>query len=147
MERVENIKLFDRNQSVLADQLKNSPKRAAVEPAILAEFERVKDKYKTKKGHSRRTWFEGTLRDVATDVGLFSEYELLQRQLSGAVHSSPLTLADGAAYCDFLLLDLAWQFSFRVLGKFAEFKEVELDELELQFVDRTSGNVFDQLQP
>ena len=143
VERHGAITLFDKNPTALAGRIKASPKRIQAEPAIEKEFQQVKAKFLTDDGKLRRHWYRGSLRDLAKDVGLEPEYELLQKQLSGAVHSSPLFLKDGPVYTDFLLLDLSWRFSFRVLGKFAEYKGVTLDPTEEQMVQESFGNIFD----
>jgi hypothetical protein len=143
VERYVAISLFDKNPTAIANVVKTSPKRKVAEPAIECEFQRVKSKFLTKKGEPRRCWYQGNLRDIAKQVGLESEYELLQKQLSGAVHSSPLFLKDGSIYTGFLLADLSWRFSFRVLGRFAEYKGVALDEIEQDMVKDSSKNIFD----
>ena len=42
----------------------------------------------------------------------------------------------------FLLLDLAWRFSFRVLGRFAAFSGVALDKQESELVCNAEATVF-----
>jgi hypothetical protein len=103
----------------------------------------VRVKFENAKGNLRNHWFpEKNLREIARAVGRESEYEILQKQLSGAVHSSAFTLKNGSPYKGFLLSDLAWRFSFRVLGKFAEYVQIELDE-ELPLIRSAEDNVFE----
>jgi len=139
----EAVRLFDKSPTVLAAKVKNSPKRPQGEPAIQKEFEQVESKFLTKKGGLRQAWYPGTLRNLAKHVGLDTEYELFQRQLSGAVHSSPLSLKDGPIYTGFLLVDLSFRFSFRVLGRFAEYKDVGLEAFEKQMIQDSMRNIFD----
>ena len=70
------------------------------------------------------------------------EYELLQKHLSGVVHSSCYALKEGPLVRGFLLADWAWRFSFRILGKFAEYLNVVLEEHEAEFVGAATENVF-----
>jgi hypothetical protein len=143
VERWEAIGLFDKSPTTLAAKVKGSPKRLQAEPAIKERFEHVKATFLTRRGGLHDVWYRGKLRDLARAVDLEAEYELLQRQLSGAVHSSPLFLKDGPAYDGFLLLDLCWRFSFRVLGKFAEYKGVGLDQFEKELIKNSGRNIFD----
>lgn len=63
---------------------------------------------------------------MAKSVDLEEEYELLQSQLSGAVHSSIHAVRQGAIIPEQHLVVTAWQFVLRVLGKFAEHKGIDL---------------------
>lgn len=147
VERHTEIELFDQNPTVLARKLKTSAKRAQAEPEIDTEFQRVRSTFLNSRGKLRRAWYAGSLRELAKEVGFESEYEILQRQLSGAVHSSPLALKDGPRYPARFVLRLAWHFSYRVLGRFADFKGVSLDEHERQVVDISFKNVYDHALP
>jgi hypothetical protein len=142
VERVTTVQLFEKNPTDLANRIASSPKREQAEPAIQQEFARVRAAYLDKNGKPARTWYKGNLRALAIAVEIETEYEILQRQLSGDVHASPLSLKHGPFYRGFILRDLAWRFSFRVLGKFAEYKEVTLDEAEEQFISLSQRNVF-----
>jgi hypothetical protein len=105
VERKRRIELMDTSSTGLAKWISGSPKRPGAEPGINTRFSEVKPKYMTRKGKIRDTWYPGTLRDLAEATGLESEYELMQRLLSGVVHSSPLTLKEGPFVRDFLLMD------------------------------------------
>jgi hypothetical protein len=143
IERREAIRRIDKNPTFLAKRIKNSPKRPKAEPEIEERFNQVKCHFLKRKGQLRWTWYEGNLRTLAQEVGFETEYELLQKQLSGAVLSWPMDLKDGPIFSGFLLLDLAWRFSFRVLGKFAEFKGAILSKDEQEMVRDSFGNIYD----
>ncbi len=95
------------------------------------------------KGKLKRNWYGNDLRDIAELIGRDTEYEILQKLLSGPVHSSSLALKNGPQFKGYLLLDLAWTFSFRVLGQFAEYVKVELDDAERQLIAHSNENVFE----
>jgi hypothetical protein len=143
IERWEAIALFDKSPTAVGTKVKDSPKRLQAEPAIKERFEQVKPAFMTNKRQLHKVWYRGNLRAIAKAVDLETEYELLQRQLSGAVHSSPLFLKDGSFYNAFLLVDLSWRFSFRVLGKFAQHEEVGLGHIEKEMIEGASRNIFD----
>jgi hypothetical protein len=135
--------LLDKNPTFLARQITSSPKRAAAEPAYDLEFNRVQAKFLDRKGKLRENWYVGNLRDLATEVNLEAEYELLQKWLSGFVHSSAFALRSPPSFDGFLLSNWAWQFSFRVLGKFAEYAGVQLSEEESGLIRISTQNIFD----
>ncbi len=143
VERKRRIELMDSSSTDLAKRISDSPKRPSSEPRIETRFNEVKGKYETKKGKMRRDWYPGTLRDLAKAADLEPEYELMQRFLSGVVHSSPLTLKEGPLVRGFLLMDWHWRFAFRILGAYADHKGIALDETEQGLVDAARQNVFD----
>ena len=142
VERKSTIPLFDSSPTCLAQQISKSPRRAGTEPTIDTRYASVCPKFKNAKGQLRDHWYEGRLRDLAKAVNLESEYEILQKQLSGTVHSSADALQDQPAYPEYVLLSLAWTFSFRVLGKFAEYAQVTLDRYEGELVRLSESNIF-----
>ena len=142
VERMKRIGLFDASDTDIAKHFSSSPKRPEAEPAIKQRFDAVKDRFMTKKGELRDYWYRGSLRDLAKASGLEGEYELIQRLLSGVVHSSPLTLRDGPFLTRFFLLDCQWRFAFRILGVYAEYKGIELDETETALIGDARANVF-----
>src|SRR4051812_10845826 len=125
VEHKQFVRLIDTNPTYLANKLSQSSKRAMVEPAIEQKFESVRGKFENDKGKLRNHWYPASLREIASAIGRESEYEFLQKQLSGAVHSSAFSLKNGVPYERFLLIELAWRFSFRVLGRFAEYAQIE----------------------
>ena len=143
VERKRRIELLDSSGTDLAKRISGSPKRPAAEPEIEKRFNAIKVNYQTKAGKIRETWYPGTLRDLARTAGLEPEYELMQKSLSGAVHSSPLTLKEGPFVKDFLLMDWHWRFAFRILGAYADYKKVALDKTEQGLVESARQNVFD----
>ncbi len=80
---------------------------------------------------------------IAKDVGYESEYKLIQKFLSGAIHSTPLTIKNGPLVHGFFLIDCSWHFAFRILGAYAEYKRVDLDEVETYLIESARKNVFD----
>jgi len=143
VEKKKAIELFDAKRTHLSRRISQSARRPKAEPAIEQEIQRVRPKYENSTGKLRGHWYKGSLRDVAAAVGLEAEYEILQKQLSGAVHASAYTLKDGPYYRGFLLMALAWRLSFRVLGSFAEYSEIQLDEPERELVGMSSTSIFD----
>lgn len=142
VERKERINLMDASRTDIAKHVSGSPMRPEAEPEIKKQFDAVKDQFTTKKGKLRDRWYPGSLRDLATETGLEPEYDLMQRFLSGVVHSSPLTLKEGPFVRGFLLMDWYWRFAFRVLGAYATYKQVELDETENGLIEMARTNIF-----
>jgi hypothetical protein len=81
VEKVNSIALFDRSPTGLGKHVAQSPRRAAVEPAIQAEFQRVQGQFTNSKGRLRAHWYEGQLDTLAKALGLEAEYTIMQRQL------------------------------------------------------------------
>lgn len=142
VERMRRIEIMDASGTSLARQVSGSCKRAKAEPAIKKRFDDVKGKYLTKKGRVQNKWYSGTLCDLAKATDLEMEYDLMQKFLSAVVHSSPLTLTEGPFVRGFLLVDWHWQFAFRVLGAYAEYKGIALNQTETDLVVSSSKNVF-----
>jgi len=142
VERMRRIDLMDDSGTDVAKHFSGSPKRPKAEPEIKKRFDAVKAPFMTKKNKPRNTWYPGSLRDLAKASNLESEYDLVQRFLSGVVHSSPLTIKEGPIVRGFLLMDWSWRFAFRILGAYAEYKKVTLEETEKALVDSARKNVF-----
>ena len=142
VERKRRIDLMDASETNLAKHVSGSSKRPKAEPAIKGRFDAVKPKFTTKRGKPRETWYPGSLRDLAKASGVESEYELMQKFLSGVVHSSPLTLSEGPIVRGVLLRDWHWRFAFRILGAYAEYKAVTLDKTETDLIGSARTNVF-----
>jgi hypothetical protein len=143
VEKKDAIQVFDNSPTCFGQRISQSPRRVGAEPAIDREYARVCPKFKNAKGKDRDRWYKGSLRDLAKATDLESEYEILQKQLSGTVHSSAYALQEKSAYEGYVLMNLAWKFSFRVLGKFAEYAQVALDEHESELVSWSQLNSFD----
>jgi hypothetical protein len=94
------------------------------------EFQRVEAQYRTKNGKRWNKWYQGGLCDLAHKVGLRDECEFLQGILSGAVHSSFLTL-HGPVVFGRHLLTYAWTFVLRVYGRLLEYHGIPFDEAGL----------------
>jgi hypothetical protein len=144
IEKVRLMSLFDKQANGFAKRMAQSPRRTSAEPAILAEHGQVMQKYGYDKlKEPPKNWFKGSLRDVAKAVGYEAEYELLQKQLSGVVHSSFLAIEQMPGYEANHVVGLYWIFAFRVLGKIAEHAGVQLDATEQKLVERSVGSIFD----
>lgn len=138
-------KLFERNPTRLAQALRESPHRLARADEREANFQRLRTRYLTRDGKKERgDWYAGNLRDLARAVGLESEYEILQKDLSGAVHSTPTALLAGASFSgtDQLLL-LGWKLMFRVLGRMATHHGAPLSTEHVELVQDAMGNIYD----
>lgn len=138
-------KLLEGNSTALAQALLKSPKRAEGEAAREENYQRLRPKYLTRKGKDvRRNWYPGSLRELAREVGLESEYEILQRDLSGAVHSSPTALLAGASFSEpqHLLL-VGWRLMFRVLGRIAQHHGAPLGDEHEEIVRDAMANLYD----
>ena len=142
VEKKKAIQLFDKSPTALGKRISESPQRASVEPAIEQEIERVRPSFENAKGKLRNHWYDGSLRDLAKAVGFEAEYELLQKHLSGVVHSSAYALKEGMPIQGFLLMAFTWRFSFRVLGQFAANTQITLDDDERGLVRLSDANVF-----
>lgn len=142
LERKVRITTMDTNATDLAQHVSKSPKRSASEKEIDEKFLRVKEQFTTKKGKLVDHWYPGTLRDLAREVGYEDEYEIMQRQLSGVVHSSPLTLIEGPFLRGPSLSYSYWVFAFRVLGSLAEHARISLSETEQRIIDSSKRNIF-----
>lgn len=138
--------LLERNSTQLAQTLLRSPRRAEGEAEREVNFQRLRPKYLTKDGKRlRRDWYEGNLYDLAREVGLESECEILQRDLSGAVHSTPAALLAGASFSEpeHLLL-VGWKLMFRVLGRIAQHHGASLEPEHEEIVRDAMTNLYDR---
>ncbi len=138
-------KLLERSPTQFARTLLQSPRQAAGEAAREENFQRLRPNYLTRKGELRADWYPGTLRELAEAVALASEYEILQRILSGAVHSTPTALLAGLTFSnsEHLLL-IAWRIMFRVLGRIAQHHRVPLAAQHVELVRAAMKNLYDQ---
>lgn len=137
--------ILERNPTRLARTLLQSPKRGTGEAARDANFRALRPKYLTRDGKKvRGNWYVGTLRDLARAVGLESEYEIFQKDMSGAVHSSPTALLAGPSLSkgeQFVLL--AWKLGFRVLGQIAIHHGAPLSKEYQELVRNSMSNMYD----
>jgi hypothetical protein len=140
IEHWQRIKLADRNDTAVARHIRNSPRRSKAEPQLKEAYERVKHKYLTKgrgkrEKKIRKNWYPGTLCELAGESKLVPEYEWIQKMLSGAVHSSPWTLKEGTMIEPYLLTSWHFSLAFRILGAYATYMDVSLNEDEQSLVD------------
>jgi hypothetical protein len=145
VEKMVTIKLFDKRATDMSRKVSTSPKRSAVEPALLTEYDRVNKKHCWDLMKlPPKNWYKGSLRDVAKAVGYEAEYELLQKQLSAIVHSSYSGLQGTQTYTGPHIMLMYWHFAFRILGRMSEFAGIELTNDEQGLVDNARRNVFDK---
>jgi len=143
VEKKETIELLDTSPTLFGKQMSNSPRRASAEQAIEERFQSVCGRFRNRnKSTFRKHWYAGDLRVLAAALGLESEYLLLHKHLSGIVHSSAYALKEGMPIQGFLLLSLAWRFSYRVLGKFSEYANITLENHERERIRLAQGNIF-----
>lgn len=136
VERDNLRRMIDKNPTAVAGKLRVSPRRQLAEPHLDEQFNRIKANYVDKRGRRcRDTWYEGRLRSLAKAVRLESEYELLQRELSGVVHSSAFAMRYGPVISARHLLTMAWDLVFRVLGRVAELHEIELTDEQREVIE------------
>ncbi|MEQ1893762.1 MAG: DUF5677 domain-containing protein [Planctomycetota bacterium] len=138
-------KIIERNPTRLAKKLMQSPKRLEGEAEREANYRKLRPKFLTKDGKKERgDWYPGTLRDLARQVVLESEYEILQKDLSASVHSTPSALLAGSTISEpeHLLL-LGWKLMFRVLGRIAAHHGVSLATEHEELVRDAMSNIYD----
>jgi hypothetical protein len=142
IEQYQGIRRFDKNGTWMARKVSASTLRPQREPLIVAAFEAVKRNYLNAKGRVRDTWYKCSLRDIARDVGLESEYELLQRHLSSLVHSTPWAMGCPSAV-DAQAGTWSWIFALRLAFRYAEFCQVPLRDEDRDLMRNNFENVFD----
>lgn len=138
-------KIIAGNSTRLAKKLMQSPKRLEGEAEREANYQKLRPKFLTRDGKKDRgDWYPGTLRDLARAVGLESEYEILQKDLSGSVHSTPTALLAGPSFSESEhLLLLGWKLMFRVLGRIAAHHGVPLAKEHEEIVRDAMSNIYD----
>jgi hypothetical protein len=137
-------KIIEGNPTRLAQKLLQSPKRAEGEAEREANYQKLRPRFLTKDGKKDRgDWYPGTLRDIAVAVGLESEYEIIQKDLSGAVHSTPTLLLGGPSLSkpEHLLL-LGWKLMYRVLGRIAAHHGVPLGRKHEEIIRDAMNNIY-----
>jgi hypothetical protein len=137
--------IIEHNPTRLAKKLMQSPKRLEGAVELDANYQKLRPHFLTKNGKKDRgQWYPGTLRELAVAVGLESEYEIIQKDLSGSVHSSPTALLAGPTFSnpEHLLL-LAWKLMFRVLGRTAAHHHVPLEKHHEKMVRDAMSNIYD----
>jgi len=146
VEKWKMIKIIDEQATDFSKQLSQSEKRAAVESEIQTEYQRVCRLYNFRDPEKPpRNWYKGgSLKDIAKTVKYEEEYELLQKQLSGVVHSSFHGLQGISIFNVSYVVALYWRFAFRVLGKLAEHVAIDLDETERGLIDQSNANLYDR---
>ncbi len=77
-------------QNSLGRRIAESPDREAGETLNRDNLERVRSKYANKHNRLRSTWYPGSLRDLARDLGKLDEYQVFVHRHHGAVHSNPM---------------------------------------------------------
>jgi hypothetical protein len=143
------VQVIDAGETDMARQLAASPKRAAVEAAHNAEFDRVCKLYAIKPAKKLpREWFANleTLASQAEIVGYGPEYKFVYPQLCGATHSSSFVIRRDRPfpYSPFHLVHFGNLFAYRLLAKLAEYAGVALTEDEELMVVIARQNVCDR---
>jgi len=141
--------IIGRNPTRLAQALMQSPMRPMRRAEREANYQKLRLKFLTRSGKKERAnWYPGTLRDLANAIGLESEYEIIQKDLSGSVHSTPSALLAGPSFSEgeHLLL-ISWKLVFRVLGRIAEHHGVTLNEEHEKIVEDAMRNLLDGEAP
>ncbi len=135
----------DKHSNPLAKKVRESPMRTVGEPVLDKNLKRIRSQYLTRAGKEwRQTWYKGSLRNLAEELGLEEEYDLLQKQLSGAVHSSPRTLLQGPPIKGTGYITWAWQFAFRVLVRVVHWNGLGCQEIGLTDDEWRTLQSFDQ---
>jgi len=125
-------KWADRYSNPLAKKVRKSPMRTVGEPVLDKNLKRIRSQYSRSAGKEwRQTWYKGSLRNLAVELGLEEEYDLLQKQLSGAVHSSPYTLVNGPAIKGTDHITWAWQIAFRAIARVVRWNELGREDVGL----------------
>jgi hypothetical protein len=126
------LQLADNSPTDIGEAIRSSLLRPFFERDVRANYLAVRPQFLTNRGDRvRDNWYRGTLADLATAVGYFSEYQLMQRSLSKSVHSTPLGLFNGAGVNDSILLHYGWVFNFRIIGGIVRYVgTIQLDEFE-----------------
>jgi hypothetical protein len=96
-----------------------SKKRAENEPQMLERYRLVEAAYRRGQGH-RRDWYEGSLEDMAKEVGYEGECRVLSRLVNPAIHSSAYGLRGPGGMNAITMLAAAWHFFHRCLGRVVE---------------------------
>ncbi len=143
IERVKMIRLFDKRATDFSSRLSQSSKRAEVENVIYQEFRRVCKKYNYDSRKPPQYWHQGTTRNLAIEVGVEGEFELLQKQLSSIIHCSFTGIREMPRYDGNHLLMLYWKFAFRALGKIAEHVDVQLTNEQEKVILDSYNSIFD----
>ena len=125
------LKAADKNLSDIGEAVRSSLYRPYFVRNVATNYATVRSQFLTNRGDEcRKNWYRGTLADIAMEVGYLAEYELMQRNLSNSVHSTPLGLLQGAGVTPDILLNYAWSLNLRIIGGMTDYIRLELDEVE-----------------
>jgi hypothetical protein len=152
IENWKGIQVIDAGGSDMAKKLAASPKRAATEPALKAEFDRVCQLYNINSAKRLpNEWYskDEPLRVQVDVVGYKSEYDFIYPQLCGAVHSSYFAIRRHREfpYSAFHLVHFNQLFAYRLLARLAEYVGVTFDFLESHLIEIARVSVCDKKQP
>lgn len=145
VEQHDAVRLLDKNPTRIARKVMRGARRAKHESTLEEKYRSVRGRYLERKGNkTRRHWYPGNLSDLAKDVGLDSEYEILQNQLSGAVHVGPLTALSEPVWSNTEHVVLTgWTIHFRVLNAIATHHGVPVPDHLTQLLEESMANIFD----
>lgn len=146
-EWIERHNLFEalgRSSTSFARRVMSGPTQQANETAVRAEIARILPQFLNQKGKPFLNWYAPTKLDtLAMETGYIDEYTIMQKMLSGVVHSSPYWLKHRSVWPQKHYQSLSISLFLRVLGKLAAFKSVELTENERSEVESSYENVLD----
>lgn len=133
------------NPSRFAKRLQRDPRGTSGAAARDDNYKRLLPAFVGKKPDTpRREWYHGSLADVAVAVGRGPEFDIMQKMLSGAVHSTPMHLLLGNRKFE---LETARMLSakllFRVLGRLAAHYTVPLSDIQRSIVDMSDEDIVD----
>lgn len=149
IEHQRGVQVIDAGETDMARRLAASPKRAAIEPALKAEFDRVCTLYAIDPLKKLpREWYKKSepLSLQAEIIGYKSEYSFLYPQLCGATHSSYFAVRKQRRFPfqPHLLVHYGQLFAYRLLAKLAEYVGVTFTAVEAGMVEIARRNVCDE---
>jgi Family of unknown function (DUF5677) len=112
---------------------------------IVKRYEEAKSAYEymDRNGdiHVRRHWYKGQLDKIAQDIGRESEYRVVQKQLSGVIHSDVASLFLSTVM-PLESLYLGCAITMRVVGGIARYLKMDFNDLEQKMYDFSLNPVF-----
>ena len=146
----EHVERYESKEKVLshsnpfADRLRSSPKRTSeAEKWVLDEYNRVKPLYLNGKKRPRKTWYEGTLWDVAKDLGKVDEYDTFVATYQGCVHSSALAIRIGPLVTPEHVLTMASLIAARVAKVNVHYGGLPIEDGNREILDALCKSILD----
>lgn len=143
IERYKHQTIFLSFDNWLSNRLKSSPNRKQGEKKVQDSYEKVKDRFLTKKQKATRNhWYPGTLPDIARDLEKDDEYKLLLSSFNGCVHSSATALTSGPLVSSDHLLSWASTVVARVARLNVLHNNIELAKLHKDILNELNKPYF-----